>query len=90
MGSDPIDICLGIGDQFSVKPDFSAGRFLKQIQTAQKGALSGTGGANNNYLFPFVYVLIHSPQYLGILNFLVQVFNYYHFCAASSPACPAK
>ena len=44
-------------DILSLKPDFSAGGGLQQVQAPQEGGFPRTGGPDDHYLFPLLYGL---------------------------------
>ena len=49
--ADGINIRLGIGNVCAFKGDRPLGRLLQQVQTAQKGRLTGAGGSYDDQLF---------------------------------------
>ena len=55
----------------SVKPDFSAGGRLQQIQAAQEGTFPGTGRPDNHTLLPRMNMVVYTLQYLIVFKLLI-------------------
>ena len=55
-----VNIVLGIGDIHTIKPDFTLGRLLQQIQAAQKRTLSRTTWSDDNDLLALFDLIVDS------------------------------
>ena len=84
-----VDVRLGAGDLHPVEGDGAGTRLFQQVQAAKEGGLAGAGGADDDHLVSGIDVLGDIVQHQMIAEGFAQVFNVYHFDAASFPECSA-
>ncbi len=79
-----INIGFFIGNVYSLKPNLSACRYLKQIQTTQKRAFATSRRADDNNFLALFYIEVNPLQYLQIVGeFFTKTLNGYHLREAS-------
>ena len=70
---------------FTLKEDLSVAGLFQTVQTAEKGALAGTGRPDDDYLFALFDVCGNVFQNMEISKGFVQMFNLDHFSPISFP-----
>ena len=86
---DQVDVGLGVGDGGALKGDGALGGGLQQVEAAQEGGLARAGGPDDDHFLPGIDVLGDVVQHQMVPEGLGQMFNVYHFDAASFPEYPA-